>query len=422
MRAAQNGEIYFDRRGRIYRRMSFEQRAQLRKYYNTNVPRWRRPIIGYVITVPIIAICSLLIFYLTHLMSDMFFPGVLFLLCVLFVALLWGVGPAILAILLSSVVLETGVINATLPFQSGNWNDALNLLPFNAQRWNDVLHLLPFIVAGLIVASITVQRERARLQALAAEQELQLYARDLEEINKQLEDANQMKDHFLSIASHELKTPITTIRGQAQLLLHRISKKPIVGLDNVSPALERINEQTSRLTALIDDLLDVSSMRAGKVELNRRLYDVRKLCQDVVEDQKLLTERHIVLDMPSTPVNILVDIDRLSQVITNLISNALKYSSDTDPIEVKLRSEDGHIMLQVTDHGRGIAHDQQKRIFETFYRTPDAQSSAKRGLGLGLAITKDIVERHGGRVWVESKAGQGSTFFVEIPDVHNTIA
>jgi signal transduction histidine kinase len=166
---------------------------------------------------------------------------------------------------------------------------------------------------------------------------------------------------------------------------------------------------------LIDDLLDVSSMRTGKVALNKRLCDIGTLCREVIEDQRLLTEREIVLHAPENPVAIQVDPERITQVITNLVSNALKYSPAKSKVEVYLKREDVWVLLEVKDYGKGINKELQEHIFETFYRTPDAQSSSKRGLGLGLAIAKDIVERHEGRIWCESEPGHGSSFFVKLP-------
>src|SRR5581483_6394592 len=190
---------------------------------------------------------------------------------------------------------------------------------FDVQRWMDGAQLAPFLVSGLTIAVITAQRERERLKTLAAEQELQDYADELETINQKLEDADQMKDRFLSIASHELKTPITSIRGQAQLAQRRLSKqKPfpdelVTDLEGIQLALTRINDQTGRLTSLIDELLDISSIRNGKVELHKRKCDLREICREVVEDQRLLTSRSILLEMPVDPVNVSLDRDRMSQ-------------------------------------------------------------------------------------------------------------
>lgn len=400
MRAAQ-GDIYLDKRGRRYRRMSFEQRVQLRKRYIANVPRWRHPSVGYFMTLPLVGLVILCSVYLSQIMGHLLFSSSLYMLVVLFVALLWGVGPALLAIALSAGALDYFFL---LPLHRLSMSD-----------WQNMLQLLPFVIAGLIIALITSQRERARLLAMETEQELQSYAADLEETNQRLEDASQMKDRFLSIASHELKTPITTIRGQAQLMLRRISKKSYGDLDGIATSLERINDQTSRLTMLIDELLDVSSMRAGKAQLNRRECDVNELCREVIADQQLLTGRILELHAPIVPIILQVDADRLSQVLTNLISNAVKYSPEECPVDVTLASDSDHVQIRVRDYGRGIPEDQQEHIFETFYRTPDAQSSAKRGLGLGLAITKDIVERHGGQIRVQSEKDKGSTFIVDLP-------
>jgi signal transduction histidine kinase len=163
-------------------------------------------------------------------------------------------------------------------------------------------------------------------------------------------------------------------------------------------------------------------MRNGKATLHKHLHDLGVLSREVAEDQRLLTSRQIILDLPQQPIKMQIDGDRMSQVLINLISNAVKYSPDQTPVEVKLKAEQNVALLSVRDHGKGIAKDQLDHIFETFYRTPDAQSSSKRGLGLGLSIARDIVERHNGRIWCESAVGDGSTFFVELPLDRETVA
>jgi signal transduction histidine kinase len=382
--------------------MSFEQRGRLRKDYMANIPRWRSPLIGYLVSIPVTVVVIMCELYIAKIFGQFLFSSTFSVLSILFVALFWGVGPAVFAIALNSGALYLYFV---LPHNG-----------YNVENWRDSLQLLPFIVSGLVIALITAQRERARIQALATEEELQLYAQELEEANQRLEDANQMKDRFLSIASHELKTPVTTIRGQAQLMLRRLSKQKtsLSDIDGVATTLGRINDQTSHLTMLIDELLDVSSMRTGKMVLNKSSCDLSVLCREVIEDQQLLTEREITVHMPEKPVIIDVDANRITQVMSNLISNAIKYSPDNAVVEVCLRLEEDWVVLQVKDHGKGIKKEQQEHIFETFYRTPDAQSSSKQGLGLGLAITKDIVERHEGSIWCESEQGNGSSFFVKL--------
>jgi signal transduction histidine kinase len=406
MRVARNhmrDHIYVDARGRRIRRMSFEQRVQLQKRYRAQLPGWRRSMVGYFMSVPLIAAILAVTLYMRSALGSVLFPSSLFIVAVLLLALFWGVGPALFAVLLSAAMLEYWFVGPS---------DQLGV-----ESWRDILQLGPVILSGLVIALITAQRERARLQALETEQELQTYAEELEETNRKLADANMTKDRFLSVASHELKTPITTIQGQAQLMLRRLShQQDGKGVDGVERALTRINEQTGRLTVLVDELLDVNSMRSGKAALKLKKADLTVLCRDVVEDQHLLTGREVIFEARGEqPIVMAVDGDRFAQVLTNLVSNAVKYSAEGVPVNVALEKVDGHVMMSVKDRGRGIAKDQQQHIFETFYRTPDAQSSSEHGLGLGLSISKDIVERHGGKIWCESEKGKGSTFYVEFP-------
>jgi signal transduction histidine kinase len=405
MRATRSGvsDGYEDRYGRRMHRMSYAQRAELRKRYNASIPRWRQPLVGYIATIPLVIAAIYATLSLKEMLGDVYFAGAIVLLTTMLIAIVWGVGPSLLCVLLSTLLLEYYFFPP--------------LGPASLSNWHSFIQLIPLVISGLAIALITAQRERARLKTLAAEQELQSYALELETINAKLQDANQAKDRFLSIASHELKTPITTIRGQAQLALRRLARQNDLPSDRegVQQALEKINEQTTRLTSLIDELLDVSSMRAGKVELQTRRYDLRDICKEVVGDQRFLTGRTINLEMPAEPVEANVDYDRLSQVLVNLISNAVKYSPERESVEVSLCQGENSALIKVRDYGKGIPREQQERIFESFYRTPDAQSSSKKGMGLGLAISKEIVERHRGRLWCESSPGNGSTFIAEIP-------
>ena len=384
-------------------RVRLQKSVILRKRYVATIPRWRRPLVGYFASILLVGGALLGTWLLRTILVSLSFPDALFILSVLLVALFWGVGPAIFALILSTFVLDYFFL---APVEQ---------LDFTT--WNGVAQVLPYVIAGLVIALITGQRERARWKSLATEQELQAYADELEEANHQLKDTDQLKDRFLSIASHELKTPITSIRGQAQLAIRRLAKQKDASpeIAGMHTTLEKINEQTTRLTTLIDELLDVSSIRAGKVELHKREFELVALCQGIVEDQQLLTGRSIVVTSETPTITIVADRDRLSQVVTNLLTNAVKYSPEGSEVRLRLSQSDTQACIEVQDFGKGIAEKQLPHIFDTFYRTPDAQASSKFGLGLGLAICKDIVERHGGRIWVESKVGKGSTFFVELP-------
>lgn len=392
------------------KRVSLHKNATLRKQYAATIPRWRRPLVGYFMSILLVGGALLGTLLLRSLLGSFSFPGSLLIISILLTALIWGIGPAIFSLILGTAALDYFFVSPIEQIDLYNWRGAAQVLPY--------------VASGLVIAVITGQRERARLQSLAAEQELQAYAEELEEANARLKEANhqlkdtdQLKDRFLSIASHELKTPITSIRGQAQLAIRRLAKQKTLSpeLEGVSTTLEKINQQTTRLTALIDELLDVSSIRAGKVELHKRECELVALCQSIVEDQRLLTGRTITLTTETPAVAIVADCERLTQVVVNLVSNALKYSSEQSEVRVRLSQTATQACIEVQDFGKGIAEKQLPRIFDTFYRTSDAQASSKFGLGLGLAICKDIVERHGGRIWCESKVGKGSTFFVELP-------
>src|SRR6266567_948662 len=217
------------------------------------------------------------------------------------------------------------------------------------------------------------------------------------------------------MASHELKTPITSISGQAQVMLRRISKKKEMPEDlvDIRTTLERIYEQTRRLNTLVDDLLSLSSIRSGKLKLRISACNLGEICRSVVEEQRSISGRTIDIVLPASPVIIQADSDRISQVMTNLVGNALKYSPSESPVRVTVCAEKKAALLEVYDSGQGISQEELAHIFDTFYRAPDAQTSKQSGWGLGLAICKDIVERHGGRIWCKSKVNDGSTFFVE---------
>lgn len=394
--------IRTDRRGRRLALAHFRQMATLRKVYEARKPWWRRPVAGYLLSIPLVALGLLAVLGQEYLMPHTFFPGVPMLLSVLLVALLWGVGPALFSVLLSTLALDYFYIHAWV---------------FSLFTWDGLVQFLPFIVSGIVVAIITGQREAARIRALAAEQEALIAKQEEQTRADELAKANQLKDQFLSIASHELKTPITTIRGLAQITLRRLSKQSELSpeQEGIRITLQKIDEQTNRLNTLIEDLLDLSSIRAGKIHLQLKRCDLGEVCCGVIEDQRLLTGRMIDLELPPEPVTLKADSDRLSQVVTNLVSNAIKYSPEDSSVQVRVGKRDKLAVIEVHDAGPGIPKEEQTRIFETFYRAPKAQASSKNGWGLGLAICKDIVERHGGRIWCESTPGEGSTFVVELP-------
>jgi signal transduction histidine kinase len=393
------------------RKVSLQKRVEIRRLYIAQIPRWRHPLVGYLASLPIVAVGVALVVAAKMMFGVSFvFPGLPPLLSILLIALLWGMGPALFSVAVSALALDYFYLPP--------------LHRFDLTTLQGAVQVLPFVAAGLIVAIITGQRESARLNALLAEQdaleradELERANREMEQANKELEQANRLKDQFLSMASHELKTPITVIRGHAQIAFSRLLKRHEATPESavIATALQRIDEQTQRLTALVDDLLDLSSLRAGKLALNLDICDLVQLCNEAVENQRLLTGRNIEMDAPPTPIEIQGDANRLSQVVINLLSNALKYSAVTTPVIMRVQQNDSVAIIAVQDFGKGIPYSEQKHIFEAFYRTAEAQKQVKRGMGLGLAISKDIIERHGGRIRCDSTPGEGSTFIVELP-------
>jgi signal transduction histidine kinase len=354
-------------------------------------PRWRYSAFGYLAVLPFLAV--MISIWQMHL--GLILPGACASLALIVVATLWGTQPAMIMLILLVSCLSY------LIAAPGHW------LPVN---WLGVLQLLLSAIVGLLLIWITVGRKDIRTKALAAEENLRMRA-------KELETANQIKDRFISIASHELKTPVTTIRVQTQFMLRRLAKQQGMGIDKefLMRSLQRIDEQTERLADLITDLLDTDRTQTHKVTLHRQSCDLNDICQKVIEDQRLLTERSITLEAPTWPIIAHIDPNRVAQVLINVISNALKYSPPISQVEVSIGQNSEHALIQVRDHGHGIAKDDLPRIFDTFYRTTDAQTSCTTGLGLGLAIAKEIIEQHAGRIWCKSEPGQGSTFFVELP-------
>jgi len=378
------------------------QHVQTRTRNLARLPWWREPPVGFIMTFPLVGIGLLIPFGLQRLGIENAFLDTPFVLVTLIIALIWGTEPAVLSILLG-----------TLAF------DIYFLLPFGSlvHNWHELLQLIPFVLAESIIVVLAAQRERGRRQILFARQELEAYAGELEWINQELEQANTLKEHFLSMASHELKTPITSIRGQAQLGMRRLAKQADLPAE-VAPlrtALERIDQLTHRLQSLVDDLLDLSILRSGKMTLRATRCDVGAMCREVITEQQSLSSRSIELEVPSSPVVLQADCERLSQVMTNVVANAIKYSPENSSVQVRVRQSRHAALIRVHNEGSTIPREQQTHIFEPFYRTPDAQSSSKKGWGLGLAISKQVVERHGGRIGVASSQEKGVTFTIELP-------
>jgi signal transduction histidine kinase len=391
---------------RLFLLLRLRQGAGMVQRFVAQYSWWRLPLVGYLLTVLLMGLNVLVALFERSLSGHPYFLSTGLLFITVLVAVIWGVGPALFSILLALLVLFYFVAPPV---------EALGL-----NIWDDLLILVPFCCAALTVAVLTSRLQAARRRARLAEQVARAHADELARANQELEAAHQLKDHFLSMASHELRTPLSFLNMQAQLMVRRMSQLPEGTSGQLDPAdvrsaWEKVYQKTQQLDMLVDDLLDVSSIRAGKLELRLQPCDLAAICREVVGEQELLCGRLIELVVPATPVLLQADRDRLSQVVINLVSNALKYAPAKSVVQVAVSQQQASVILQVHNEGPAIPHEHQRRIFEFFYRVPDAHSSSKQGWGIGLAVCKEIVERHGGHIRVQSSEGKGTTFFVELP-------
>ncbi len=227
--------------------------------------------------------------------------------------------------------------------------------------------------------------------------------------------AQRMKDEFVSIVSHELRTPLTSIRGSLGLLEGGVAGE----LPEKARELTRIaRTNTDRLVRLINDILDLEKMESGRLELRRRPLHLGETAHAVVRElQPLATQAGVVLAVEVTePVMVSADADRLHQVVTNLVSNAIKFSPEGGHVTLEVQpAAAGRCRFSVRDQGPGIAARDMPRLFKKFSQLDASTRRSRMGSGLGLVISKSIVDAHGGRVWVQSEVGEGSTFLVDLP-------
>jgi PAS domain S-box-containing protein len=243
--------------------------------------------------------------------------------------------------------------------------------------------------------------------------------RQMEELRKAIE-ADKLKSDFIKMASHELKTPITSIKGYVQLLLtaqkEHDEEEKIVSPLLLRSSLISIEKQLNRLTRLMSELLDLSRIESGQLELNLEEFSINELVIDVIQD--------ILHTKPRQQINLYHDItcrvhgdkDRIGQVIINLLMNAIKYSPGGDKIDVTIRRHDtGHVGVSITDYGIGIEKKFQEKIFERFYRAEGHEEQTYPGFGIGLFIANEIIQRHGGCIYVTSEKRHGATFTFTLP-------
>jgi signal transduction histidine kinase len=245
-------------------------------------------------------------------------------------------------------------------------------------------------------------------------EEVQTRTRELAKTVEDLEIASQHKNQFVANMSHELRTPLAAILGYAELIQEGFyGALPEKSLD----ALTRIRSNGKHLLGLINTVLDIAKIESGQFTLNMSEYaiesvveTVRAATESLAQNKKLVLSTDVAKSLPFG----LGDEQRLTQVLLNLVGNAIKFT-DTGEVRVTAKMTNAHFTVSVTDTGPGIPVEHQARIFEQFHQVDSSNTKAKGGTGLGLAIAKQIVEMHGGRIWVESTVGKGSTFQMQIP-------
>ncbi|HLH25328.1 MAG TPA: cache domain-containing protein [Chloroflexota bacterium] len=234
---------------------------------------------------------------------------------------------------------------------------------------------------------------------------------------KQAQEAVRARDEFLSIASHELRTPLAGVKGFAQVLQAAQARGQLVP-DQLARGLQRIDEASNRLNDLIQDLLDVSRIRMGQLLLRPHPLDLAVLLREVTSrfGEQLDGRHRLVVDLAVEPCTIVADAHRIEQILTNLLDNAAKYSPQGGQVHVRLLPSDGGVLVQVQDAGIGLPGESVDSVFEPFGRAPNAARRHIPGMGLGLYICREIAQRHGGRIWAESRGeDQGTTFSLWLP-------
>jgi signal transduction histidine kinase len=279
------------------------------------------------------------------------------------------------------------------------------------RRWN-ALHSAGLLTLGALTAHIAGQNPWVPLaMALPAALTYVSMLRTAE-----AEAAVRLRDEFLGVAAHELRTPLTSLRGYAQLLISQVDRNGAVDPAKLARSLRTIDRQSAKLCELIDQLLDLSRLQARSLALERGAFDLSELAREVAAALQPLTPGYTLVVQAARPVPIVADRLRVEQVLVNLINNAARHAGVGDRIDVEVAGpgrDGGSATIAVRDYGVGIPVEHRDRVFERFFQIgPEAKAG---GLGLGLYITRQIVELHGGRVQVECPPDGGTRFVVALP-------
>jgi signal transduction histidine kinase len=373
---------------------------------------WRQPLVGYLFAVGLILLAIALELAAAQALPHVdAVSGVFVFLVILFVGLQWGAGPSLLATVLGTVLLYYLIYPP--------------LFAITRADLTDILQGGLVLFGGLFVTQAASQRERQRRAAeMRASEQAQADALAHRAAMRQMEA-------FVERAGHELKTPLASLQLGLQAAQHRLDrlihqaetgqaedKEPQL-LQRVQQYLEPLPQSLTRLERLVRDLLDSTHLAAGSLELHRERADLRAIVAAAVEEQQARTpDRTICLQaLPEQPVLVRADVQRIGQVVSHYLSNALKYSAEARPVEVGVAVGGQQGRVWVRDGGPGVPAGQQNSLWERFYRAPEiaVESGSGVGLGLGLYISRGLIEQHGGEVGVQSTPGLGSSFWFTLP-------
>lgn len=279
-----------------------------------------------------------------------------------------------------------------------------------------IFFLMHPIFFGIVFGAMGTVRYNKQHKIEEFEKNLIYKNKELESANKKLQELDKLKSNFLSMVSHELRTPLTTIQGYISFLRSQ-KQGPLNQVQN--EYLKISEEETEHLNNLIEELLDLSKIEAGEFKVNLGSVDMKEIINKTVATLKISADNQNVILENNLPQNlplVWADKERISQVVRNLIENAIKFNRTEGKVNITafIAPKDTKILFCIADTGIGIPEDKLDKIFDRFYQVDSSQNRKYGGCGLGLAIAKHILELHRGKIWVESKIGDGSKFFFEL--------
>jgi len=233
----------------------------------------------------------------------------------------------------------------------------------------------------------------------------------LMDVTAQKQD-EQRKNDFIAMVSHELKTPLTSIKGYIQVLQLKAKQEHF---DFAGKALDGADRQIGKMTKMINGFLNMARLESGKISMDFSILDLNELVETVLEDHKSMSLEHRINFVSGDQLIVRADEDKLSQVVNNLISNAVKYSPNQTEIYIECYNDGKNVVFKITDQGMGISQVDLPRLFDRFYRVENLKTSTVSGFGIGLYLSAEIIERHNGKIWVESEVGKGSKFYFSLP-------